>query len=98
MAVQNHTPGQIRYWTYIVTFQDGEEWQKSVPFVHPLDYELKLASFGGVPGLARDILSKGEATWKDQNGVGHHVRVDKEAQVERWGKIKDVLKYKKRKH
>lgn len=96
MAVKNHTPGQIRYWTYILEFPDGEQWQKSIPFVHPLDYELKHTTFGKIPDLARSILSKGEASWKDQNGVGHHVRIDTEAKPVRWGKPKDALKYVKR--
>lgn len=93
MRVRDHTPGEIRYWAYYLHFPDGNTWVKSIPFVHPLSFELKNTSFGKIPGIARKILKEGEAHWKDQNGVTHRVVVEQASRPTKWGtKTLDKLK------
>lgn len=85
MGIENKTVGKVRYWNYYLIFQDGEEWSKSVAFVHELQFELKNTTFGKDPGLARDILIKGECSWKDHNGGRHLVKVSDTPCEDRWG-------------
>jgi hypothetical protein len=98
MGIKNHTPGQIRYFTYYIEFPESlratmgaDHWVDSVPFVHELQFELKKTTFGKIPGMARDILAKGECHWKDQNGVGHRVKVTNEPETKIWGVKKPSL-------
>lgn len=92
MGIANHTPGKVRYFTYYLIFPKSlaqtighAQWMDQIPFVHDLQHELKKASFGKIPGMARDILNKGECHWKDQNGVEHRVVVEEIQREKNWG-------------
>lgn len=76
----------VRYFTYYLKFPDGEIWCDQAPFIHDLQFELKNTTFGKDPGLARDILVKGECHWKDHNGVEHRIVVDTEKKPKKWGR------------
>jgi hypothetical protein len=98
MGIKNHTPGQIRYFTYYLNFPNelakvigAPQWVDQVPFVHELQFELKKTTFGKIPGMARDILNKGECHWKDQNGVEHRVVVEDQPREKNWGVKKQVI-------
>jgi hypothetical protein len=92
MRVKNHTPGQIRYFTYYLIFpKDKDVWVDQVPFVHPLSYELKRTTFGKNPEVARTIMKNGECHWKDHNGVTHRVVVEEEVRAKNWGVKKPAL-------
>jgi len=82
---KNKTLGQVRYFSYFLQFPDGEEWVKSIPFVHELSYELPRTTFGKIPDLASSLLKKGECHWKDNNGVTHRVLIENDARTENWG-------------
>lgn len=88
MGVKEHTPGQIRYFTYFLIFpKDKDVWVDSIPFVHPLDFELKrMPVILQRPELARDLLNKGEASFIDHNGVRHRIVIEDKPRKRRWGK------------
>lgn len=94
MAIKNHTPGEIRYFTYFLIFpKDKDYWVDSIPFVHPLDYELPRTSFGKNPIVARQIMQSGETRWVDHNGVTHRIVIEKKQRPRKWGRsLKGLLK------
>lgn len=85
MGVADKTIGKIRYFTYFLTFPDGDQWVDQVPFVHDLQWELKHSCFEMEPFKKRDLLVKGETFWKDQNSVEHLVRIESVERVRNWG-------------
>lgn len=89
--VKNHTPGRERYFTYYLEFpgKDPDVWVEQVPFVHPIDWELKnrmTINKSVDPSLGRDLLLKGECQWTDANLVRHRIVVENEKRPRRWGK------------
>lgn len=47
------------------------------------------------PDLARTLATKGEAHWKDHNGVEHRMKISDTACERKWGlnkKIKQIIK------
>ncbi len=83
----NHTPGKVRYFTYYLIFPgDNDFWVDQSPFVHDLQFELKQTTFRGAPDIYRDLLTKGEAKWKDHNGVTHRVVIEDVQRPRKWGK------------
>lgn len=84
--VANHIPGKVRYFNYYLEFPDRDIWCDAIPFVHPLDFELKQTRWmAHEPNVYRDILNKGEARFTDQNGVKHIIKVSEEPVKRRWG-------------
>ena len=76
-TVKNHTPGKIRYFTYIIEFEDGETRMYQISFVHPLDFELKQTNWYKFnTSVYRDLLSKGEARLVDNNRVKWCIRIE----------------------
>lgn len=87
---KEHTPGTVRYFTYYLEWPDGSEpWIDQVPFVHDLQFELKNTRFMKDPlvpaHVATDLLRKGEAQWKDHNGVVNRIVIEKTKRNRRWG-------------
>lgn len=82
----------VRYFTYELHFpKDKDYWVDQVPFVEHLDWVLKnKCKFP--PQISRALMLKGEAHWKDQNGVTHRIKIDDHIVPRRWG-TKD-LKFK----
>jgi hypothetical protein len=88
-TVANHIPGTVRYFTYYLEFPDGERWQDQIPFVHALDFEIKNTNWPKHnPSVYRDIVTKGEARFTDQNGVKHIIVVEEKVRPRHWGKGK----------
>lgn len=86
MAIKNHTPGRIRYFTYSLIFpKDKDVWVDQIAFVHPLTHELKRTTFGKNPDIARKIMQNGEVHWKDHNGVTHRIVVEETVRPRNWG-------------
>lgn len=84
--VQNHTPGSVRYFTYHLEFPDGDIWRDQIPFVHPIDFELKQTRWPAYePNIHRDLIAKGEARFTDQNGVKHIIIVEDVKRPKHWG-------------
>lgn len=89
-SVQQHTPGEVRYFTYWLHWPDGSDpWVDQTPFVHDLQFELKntrLMQDPLIPAhVAGDLIRTGEATWFDRNGVRHLVQIEKTQRNRRWG-------------
>jgi hypothetical protein len=88
--IPEHTPGKTRYFTYFLEWPDGSApWVDQVPFVHPLQWELKQSRFVKDPTapstLALDLLRKGECQWTDRNQVVHRVIIESKERARRWG-------------
>lgn len=88
MGVKDKTIGEVRYFTYWLTFPDGERWVDQVPFVHDLQWELKHSCFDLEPYRKADLVKKGETWWKDHNSVEHHVKIETKERPRKWGKTK----------
>lgn len=86
MGIKEKVFGEVRYFTYYLIFPDGDIWVDQTPFVHDLQFELKNTRFAKDPLKARDILIKGETSWKDHNGVGHRIVVESTERPKKWGK------------
>lgn len=85
-TTKEHTPGKVRYFTYYLIFpNDKDEWCAQVPFVHALDFQLKQTAWRNDPSKCHDLLSKGETTWLDHNGVRHRVVVEDVIRPKKWG-------------
>jgi hypothetical protein len=87
MALIKEKEYHVRYFTYYLYFpgEQNDPWVDQTPFIHDLQFQLKNTTFGKVPGLARDILQKGECSWTDQNGVKHRVVVEDVVRPKKWG-------------
>jgi hypothetical protein len=86
-VVKNKTVGLVRYFTYFLRFPDGEEWVDQIPFVHDLEWELSQTVFGLEPFRKKDLMTKGETHWKDNNSVEHQVVIEEKERPRRWGKV-----------
>lgn len=89
-TVENHTPGEIRYFTYYLVWSDGTEpWVDQVPIVHDLQFSLQNSRFNWDPTIPptvmHDLARKGEAEWSDNNSVRHRIIVEKTKRNRRWG-------------
>lgn len=80
-----HTPGEIRYFTYWLTFPDGETWVDQAPIVHDLVFTIKNSTFAKNYEASRSLLQKGEYKWKDRAGVEHYVKIENFQRPKRWG-------------
>lgn len=90
MAVKDHTPGDVRYFTYWLYWPDGSRpWVDQTPFVNPLQFELKNTRFMKDPkipkSVAYDLIRKGEADFVDSNKVRHRIVIESEARAREWG-------------
>jgi hypothetical protein len=86
MGVKNHTLGDVRYFTYYLIFPgDNDFWVDQYPFCGPLDTMLRLTTFYKKPGVPEALMKKGEAHWKDHNGVTHRVVVENFERPRKWG-------------
>lgn len=85
--VKEHTKGTVRYFTYYLIFPGDEDvWVDQSPFVNELQFELKNTRWRiNSPDVYRDLLHRGEATWKDHNGVTHRVVIEAVQRPRRWG-------------
>jgi hypothetical protein len=83
--VKEHTIGEVRYFQYTVEFPDHDRWVDYCPFVGNLRDILPTTRWKNDPIKCRDLLIKGETTWKDGNGVQHHVRVVDTEGERNWG-------------
>lgn len=85
-AIKDHTPGKVRYLTYYLEFPDGDTWCDQIKFVHPLSFELQRTRwYKHEPGIYRDLMAKGEGSFKDQNGVRHIIKVEEIERPRKWG-------------
>lgn len=90
--IKERKAGDIHYLTYRLIFpKDKDEWIDQITLVHPLQWELKRMSFiKGRPGLERDLLIKGECSFKDHNGVRHVVKIEQTKRPRHWGKTQGL--------
>lgn len=89
-TVENHTPGEVRYFSYWLIWPDGSEpWIDQTPFVHDLQFTLQNTRFMKDPTLpghvGHDLANRGEAEWFDNNGVRHRVVIERTKRNRRWG-------------
>lgn len=76
----------VRYFTYYLIFPGEKDyWVDQTPFIHDLQFQLKNTRWGNDPIKCRDLLVKGETSWRDSNGVTHRVVVESEKRPRRWG-------------
>jgi hypothetical protein len=86
MGIKNHTLGETRYLTYQLIFPgDKDVWTDQEPFWGPLDTWLRLTTFARRPDVCAELLIKGEARWKDTNGVTHKLSIDTQERPRVWG-------------
>lgn len=92
--VKEHTPGHLRYLTYWLIFpKDKDMWVDQICLVHPLQWELKrMRVVKDHPGIERDLLVKGEASFKDHNGVKHRLVIEEKKRPRLWGKNQGYAK------
>ncbi len=82
----NHTPGQIRYCNYFLEFPDGEVWSDFTHIAGGYNAWIKnTAIWRNRPDLARKLAMKGEAHWKDHNGVTHRMQIADSPCTRVWG-------------
>lgn len=87
----DHTPGQIRYCNYYLEFPDGEVWSDYTHIAGGYNAWIQnTAIWRQRPDLARKLAIKGEAHWKDHNGVKHRMKISDTACERRWGLNKQV--------
>lgn len=80
------TPGLVRYCNYYLEFPDGEVWSDYTHIVGGYNAWIKnTAIWRNRPDLARNLALKGEAHWKDHNGVGHRMKVSDTPCERKWG-------------
>lgn len=84
--VKAHTVGEIRFYTMYFEFPDGDTWCDQIPFVHDLNFDLNNRPFNkGSMETKRDLLVKGEAQWRDPNGVIITCKIDNIKKPKVWG-------------
>lgn len=66
----------VRYWTWIIEFPDGDMIVKQTPFIHDLQFELRNTIFKHNSSACSSLLKKGEYSWKDTNKVKHTMKVE----------------------
>ncbi len=80
------------YMTYVVTFPDGEQWNRQETFTaHDLDLKLKNmikehrrdASAWRMRAMA--LWKSGETWWKDEAGVEHLILIEEKPRPDKWG-------------
>jgi len=88
---KDSTQGLIRYCNYYIEFPDGEVWSDYTHIVGGYNAWIKnTAIWKQKPDLARRLAMKGEAHWKDHNGVQHRMQVSETACERNWGLNKKV--------
>src|SRR4051812_11287944 len=84
---EDWTPGVIRYCNYYLEFPDGDVWSD---FTHVaggfVSWIERTALWKKDPELARMLATKGEAHWKDHNGVEHRMIISETPCNRKWGK------------
>lgn len=86
MGVPEKTLGKVRYFTYYLHFpKDREVWQDQVPFIHDLRFTLDQSRWRHNKEICTSLLKKGEAQWKDDNGMLHRVVIEDIERPRRWG-------------
>ena len=89
---RNHTPGEIRYCNYYLEFPDGEVWSDFTHIAGGYNAWIKnTAIWRQRPDLARKLAIRGEAHWKDHNGVEHRMVISDTPCVRNWG-LKNKIK------
>ena len=84
--IHEHTPGKVRYFTYYLYFpKDKDEWCAQIPFIHDLKFQLQQTVWRNDPNKCHDLITKGETSWKDHNGVRHRVVVEDVKRPKKWG-------------
>jgi len=90
MGVIEKAP-EIRFFTWYITFPDGETKWKQDPFLHDLMFELKnigfkLKAIGIVdhPSFERELLTKGEYKWTDYRKNKWLLRIEKTPKRDNW--------------
>lgn len=82
----DNTPGQIRYCNYFLEFPDGEVWSDYTHVAGGYNAWIKnTAIWRNNPDVASKLASKGEAHWKDHNGVIHRMKISDVACERKWG-------------
>lgn len=85
--LKNWTPGQTRYFTYYIIWPgENDYWVDQTPFNGPLDTMLPLTKFNTSITKMSDLRTKGETSWKDNNGIKHRVVIDEVEIPRKWGK------------
>lgn len=85
------TPGEIRYCNYYIEFPDGEVWSDYTHIAGGYNAWIQnTAIWRNNPDLARKLSIKGEAHWKDHNGVTHRMKISDEACERKWGLNKKI--------
>lgn len=81
---------ETRYLTYWLIFPSntlkGDFWVRQIPFIHDLQFEMQ--NWKGInkdPNVMNKLLKKGEAHWKDHNGVEHRLVIEDKKRPEKWG-------------
>jgi len=83
---RDSTPGHIRYCNYFLEFPDGEVWSDALHIAGGFNAWIKnTALWRTKPDLARTLVMKGEAHWKDSNGVGHRMIISDSPVERKWG-------------
>lgn len=85
-APRDQTPGDIRYCNYFLEFPDGETWSDYTHIAGGLNaWIMNTAVWKRNPELAQKLLKKGQAHWKDTNGVTHRMVIAEKPCVQKWG-------------
>lgn len=85
-SVKEHTPGQVRYFTYYLIWPGEKDyWVDQTPVVHDLQFALSQSRWRDNPQACNDLIRKGETTWKDHNGVTHRVVLEDKQRPRKWG-------------
>lgn len=88
---QDSTQGLIRYCNYYLEFPDGEVWSDYTHIVGGYSAWLKnTAIWRKYPDVARSLSLKGEAYFKDHNGVIHRMKISETACDRKWGTNKKI--------
>jgi hypothetical protein len=80
------TPGDIRYCLYSIEFPDGDVWTDYTHIAGGYNAWIKnTAIWKNNPDVARVLSQKGEAHWKDHNGVTHRMKISETPCERKWG-------------
>lgn len=86
---KNHTPGEVRYCNYFLTFPDGEEWSEYVHIVGGLESWITNTTLHKMnPEAARKLVQKGEYHWyvsHPQGKVRHRMVLSETPCERKWG-------------
>jgi hypothetical protein len=84
---RDQTQGETRYCNIYIEFPDGEVWSDSIYFAGGLAaWITNTRIWKNKPDLARNLMLKGEAHWKQSNGVVEHWKIEEKPCSRKWGK------------